>query len=151
MALLRIESVTKAFGGLLALKKVSFEITAGEIVSLIGPNGAGKTTLFNCINGILPFDEGDVIFEGKSLREKKPHEAAELGLARTFQTTRLFGKMTILENAVLGRHPRLRTGILSALVRPRWVAAEENEVRERALKVLGLFGERLLPRIGEFA
>ncbi|MCX5913581.1 MAG: ABC transporter ATP-binding protein [Deltaproteobacteria bacterium] len=151
MTLLRIDSVTKAFGGLLALKGVSFEVSAGEIVSLIGPNGAGKTTLFNCINGILPFEEGDVIFQEKSLKGRKPHEVAELGLARTFQTTRLFSKMTILENTILGQHPRLRTGILSALLRPRWVTEEEKEVEERALKTLGLFGERLLPRIREFA
>ncbi len=150
MALLRIDSVTKAFGGLLALKGVSFEISAGEIVSLIGPNGAGKTTLFNCINGILPFDEGEVIFQGKSLKGRKPHEVAELGLARTFQTTRLFNKMTILENTMLGQHPHLKTGILSALLRPRWVSEEEKATEERALKTLGLFGERLLPRVREF-
>ncbi len=151
MALLRIESITKAFGGLLALKGVSFEISPGEIVSLIGPNGAGKTTLFNCIDGVLPYEEGNVIFQEKSLKGRKPHEVAELGLARTFQTTRLFGKMTILENTILGQHPRLKTGIVSALLRPRWVGREEKEVEEKALKTLGLFGERLLPRIREFA
>lgn len=151
MELLRIESVTKAFGGLYALKGVSLVISAGEIVSLIGPNGAGKTTLFNCIDGILPYDEGNVFFQGKSLKGRKPHEVADMGIARTFQLTRLFNKMTILENTILGQHPRLRTGIVSALLRPRWVPREEEEARERGLKTLGFFGERLLPRIHEFA
>jgi ABC-type branched-subunit amino acid transport system ATPase component len=150
MDLLRIETVTKAFGGLYALRNVSFQIPGGEIVSLIGPNGAGKTTLFNCINGILPLDEGNVFFEGKSIKGRRPSEIAALGISRTFQTTRLFNKMTILENTILGQHPRLRTGIFSALLRPSWVSQEEREARNRGLKILGLFGERLLPRIHEF-
>ena len=151
MELLRIESVTKTFGGLNALKGVSLTISAGEVVSLIGPNGAGKTTLFNCIDGILPYREGNVFFQGKSLKGRKPHEVADMGIARTFQITRLFSKMTILENTILGQHPRLRSGIVSALLRPRWVPREEEEARERGLKTLALFGERLLPRIHELA
>ena len=151
MELLRIESVTKTFGGLYALKGVSLTISVGEVVSLIGPNGAGKTTLFNCIDGILPYNEGNVFFQGKSLKGRKPHEVADMGIARTFQITRLFNKMTILENTILGQHSRLRTGIVSALLRPRWVSREEKEARERGLKTLGLFGERLLPRIHELA
>jgi len=149
--LLRIRSVSVSFGGLAALKKVDVDIRPGEIVGLIGPNGAGKTTLFNCLSGFQAIDEGTIHFQDETLHRLPPYRIAGLGLARTFQTTRLFGKMTILENTILGQHPRLRTGILSALLRPAWVTSEEKEVEERALKTLGLFGERLLPRIREFA
>lgn len=151
MEFLKVNAVTKTFGGLYALKRVSFSVSEGEIVSLIGPNGAGKTTLFNCINGILPFLEGEVSFTGKCLDGFKPHEIAELGIARTFQVTRLFSKMTILETMILGQHYHLRTGIWSALLRPRWVSVEEKEARDKGLNILALFGERLLPRIKEFA
>lgn len=151
MAFLKINGVTKTFGGIYALRGVNLSISEGEIVSLIGPNGAGKTTLFNCINGILRFPEGEILFRGKKLNGLKPHEIAELGIARTFQITRLFNKMTILENVILGQHPHLETGIWSALIRPKWVSGEEKEARERGLKILALFGERLLPRINDFA
>src|SRR4030042_1466479 len=151
MEFLKVNAVTKTFGGLYALKRVSFSISEGEIISSTGPNGAGKTTLFNCINGILPFLEGEVSFKGKSLNGFKPHEIAELGIARTFQITRLFSKMTILENMVIGQHYHLRTGIWSALLRPKWVSVEEKEARDKGLNILTLFGERLLPRIKEFA
>jgi ABC-type branched-subunit amino acid transport system ATPase component len=151
MEFLRIDSVTKAFGGLYALRTVSFMITKGEIVSLIGPNGAGKTTLFNCINGLLPCPEGEIFFHGRSLKGLKPHEIAELGIARTFQVTRLFNKMTILENMVIGQHHHLRTGVWGALFRPQWVPKEEKEAVEKSLNVLSLFEERLLPRKDDFA
>lgn len=151
MDFLSIERVTKTFGGLYALRSVSFTIDEGEIVSLIGPNGAGKTTLYNCISGLYDYPEGNISFQGKSLKHLKPHQIAELGLGRTFQVTRLFNKMTILENMLLGQHYHLRTGLWSALVRPGWVSAEENRSEEKGLKVLSLFEERLLPRINDFA
>jgi ABC-type branched-subunit amino acid transport system ATPase component len=151
MDFLKVNSVTKRFEGLYALKGVSFSISEGEIVSLIGPNGAGKTTLFNCINGILPFPEGKILFNGKCLNGLKPHEISELGIARTFQITRLFSKMTILENMVIGQHSHLRTGIWSSLLRPKWVSIEEKEAQDKSRNILALFGERFLPRINEFA
>ncbi|OGP89244.1 MAG: ABC transporter ATP-binding protein [Deltaproteobacteria bacterium RBG_16_48_10] len=151
MELLKIDSVTKMFGGLHALRRVSFSIHEGAIISLIGPNGAGKTTLFNCINGLLPFPEGDILFQGKILKGRKPHQIAELGLARTFQVTRLFNKMTLLENMIVGQHHHLKAGLWSGLLRPTWVSSEEKQAVEKSLKILALFEERLLPRKDTFA
>ncbi len=151
MELLKIDSVTKTFGGLHALRQVSFRIEEGEIVSLIGPNGAGKTTLFNCINALLTIPEGDIVFLGRNLKGLKPHQIAELGIARTFQVTRLFNKMTILENMVVGQHHLLKAGLGSALLRLHSVSKEEERAVERSLKVLSLFEERLLPRKDTFA
>lgn len=151
MELLKIDSVTKTFGGLYALRQVGFSITEGEIVSLIGPNGAGKTTLFNCINGLLPFPEGDIFFQGKNLKGLKPHQIAELGLARTFQITRLFNKMSLLENMMVGQHSHLKAGLWSGLLRPGWVSDEERTAIEKSLEILALFEERLLPRKDAFA
>jgi len=151
MEFLKVNSVTMAFGGLYALRTVTFEVKEGEIVSLIGPNGAGKTTLFNCINGLLLYPEGNISFLGKNLRGLKPHQIAEQGIARTFQVTRLFNKMTVLENMVVGQHHHLRTGLWGALWRPKWVHDEESEAIEKGLKVLSLFEERLLPRKDDFA
>lgn len=151
MILLKINGITKTFGGLYALRNVHLHISEGEIVSLIGPNGAGKTTLFNCINGITPFLEGEIYFQGKRLNGLKPNEIAKLGIARTFQITRLFNKMTILENIIAGQHYHLRTGIWSALIRPKWVSDEEKKAKEKALEILSLFEERLLPRVNDFA
>ena len=100
--LLKIESVTKKFGGLSALSDVSFEVEQGIILGLIGPNGAGKTTLFNCINGTLPITEGKVIFDGNQIAGKKSHEIAKLGISRSYQIVQPFGNMTTLQNAMVG-------------------------------------------------
>ena len=88
--ILKIENVTKRFGGLVAVDDVSFDVKRGEVFALIGPNGAGKTTLFNSITGIFPPTDGRVVFEGRDIAGAKPHQAAELGIARTFQNIRLF-------------------------------------------------------------
>jgi ABC-type branched-subunit amino acid transport system ATPase component len=146
MALLQIEEVTKEFGGLKAVRDVSLHLDEGEIVSLIGPNGAGKTTLFNCITGTLPPDHGSVRFNGEEIVGLPPHEVARRGISRTFQHIRVFGQMSVLENVMVGRDFRGRTGIFSALLRPPRVGREEDENRARCLEVLSLFGERLLPR-----
>lgn len=100
--LLKIESVTKKFGGLSALSDVSFEVEQGIILGLIGPNGAGKTTLFNCINGTLGITEGKVIFNGNQISGKKSHEIAKLGISRSYQIVQPFGNMTTLQNAMVG-------------------------------------------------
>lgn len=151
MPLLNIENVTKEFGGLAALSNVSFRIDAGEIVSLIGPNGAGKTTLFNCITGTMPPSSGSIRFREDELVGLKPHEIARKGIARTFQHIRLFGRMTVMENVMVGNDHRGRTGLFSALLRPPSVAQEEKNNRSRCHDVLSLFGERLLPRLGQQA
>jgi ABC-type branched-subunit amino acid transport system ATPase component len=144
--LLEISNVTKDFGGLEALSSVSIRIQAGEIISLIGPNGAGKTTLFNCITGTMPPNSGSIKLSGDELVGLKPHQVARKGIARTFQHVRLFDRMTVLNNVMVGNDFKGRTGIFSALVRPPRVAQEEEISRQKCLEVLGFFGERLLPR-----
>jgi ABC-type branched-subunit amino acid transport system ATPase component len=151
MTLLEVSDVTKEFGGLEALSRVSMQIHAGEIVSLIGPNGAGKTTLFNCITGTMPPTSGSIRFQGADLVDLPPHAVARKGIARTFQHVRLFDRMSVLDNAMVGRDHKGRTGIVSALLRPPWVGREESASRRRCREVLALFGERLLPRLEQQA
>jgi ABC-type branched-subunit amino acid transport system ATPase component len=149
--LLEITDVTKDFGGLEALSRISMDVRGGEIISLIGPNGAGKTTLFNCITGTMPPTTGSIRFMGDELLGLAPHEVARKGIARTFQHIRLFNKMTVLDNVMVGNDFKGRTGIFQALLRPPRVGREESANRRRCLEVLSLFGERLLPRVGQSA
>jgi len=151
MPLLEIINVTKDFGGLEALHDVSLNIDQGDIVSLIGPNGAGKTTLFNCITGTMPPSAGSMKFQGVELVGLPAHEVARLGIARTFQHIRLFNRMTVLDNVMVGNDYKGRTGIFSALFRPPRVGREEIASRERCREVISLFGERLLPRLSQYA
>ncbi len=151
MSLLEVRSVSVTFGGLAALKRVSFALDEREIVGLIGPNGAGKTTLFNCVSGFLSPSEGNVLFREESIEDRSPHQITALGMARTFQTSRVFKRMTVLEHLLVGRHLHQRTGIWGAIARPGWVNREEEEARERGLKALALFGDDLLPHLEDFA
>ena len=151
MPLLEINNVTKDFGGLEALHNVSMNIDQGDIISLIGPNGAGKTTLFNCITGTMPPSTGSIRFQGAELVGLPPHEVARRGIARTFQHIRLFNRMTVLDNVMVGNDYKGRTGIFSALFRPPRVGREEIASRERCREVISLFGERLLPRLSQYA
>ena len=118
MTLLRLEEMSKMFGGLIALNDLTFDVDAGSIVGLIGPNGAGKTTVFNCITGNYTPESGRIFFDGKSIAGLRPHKVVELGIARTFQTIRLFGRLSVLENVLAGRHCRMadeETGSLYGL------------------------------------
>ena len=151
MTLLDLRSVSVAFGGLSALKEVSFALDQGEIVGLIGPNGAGKTTLFNCLSGFQPLNTGSMRFRGIPLETRAPHEIAGLGMARTFQTSRVFKRMTVLEHVLVGRHRHQQAGLWGAIARPAWVTAEEQEARERGLRTLALFEDRLVPRADDLA
>jgi ABC-type branched-subunit amino acid transport system ATPase component len=99
-------AVTKRFGGLVAVKEVDFAVYPREIVGLIGPNGSGKTTLFDCLSRVQPIDEGQVFFKGEEITNKKPHEVAHLGMARTFQVIRVYRKLTVLENMNVSRQWR---------------------------------------------
>jgi len=142
---LTVSSVSKRFGGLLALSDVDLCVNQGEIVALIGPNGAGKTTLFNCMTSIYTPDEGAILLtspNGKthSLPEKKPFEVTALGMARTFQNIRLFPSMTVLENVMIARHCRTKAGILGALFRPPSVLKEEREIEESSYALLNYMG-----------
>ena len=151
MSLLEIQSVSVVFGGLVAVKKVDLTIEEGEIVGLIGPNGAGKTTLFNCLGGFQSVDEGTISFQNYSIQTLAPHQIATLGLARTFQTSRIFKRMTVLDHVLLGQHGHQHTGVWGAIVRPSWVIQEEETSRERGLKILSFFEDRLRPRLDDFA
>jgi branched-chain amino acid transport system ATP-binding protein len=106
VALLAVEDVTKAFGGVVAVDEVTLDVAQGEIVGLIGPNGAGKTTLFNLITRLYRPDDGEIRFDGESLLRTPPHRVVRRGIARTFQNVELFGSMTVLEHVLVGRHAR---------------------------------------------
>jgi ABC-type branched-subunit amino acid transport system ATPase component len=142
--LVEIRGVQKHFGGLYALSGLDMEVHEGEIVSVIGPNGAGKSTLFNVVTGIYEPDDGDVLYGGASIVGLRPHQVVKLGIARTFQTVRLFANMTILENAMVGQHSRSRGGLFGSILRTPGVRAEEERIRERAESALAFFGKRLV-------
>ncbi len=140
--LLRIDNVTKHFGGVTAVGNVTFAVEAGQIVGLIGPNGAGKTTLFNCITGLSLPEEGNSYFGDSEtlLNQLEPYEIVAAGVARTFQMIRLFKHMSVLENVMVGAHSKTRSGILGALIRPKWVLVEEKKLVLRAHQLLRFFG-----------
>jgi branched-chain amino acid transport system ATP-binding protein len=139
-ALLQATNVSKRFGGLDALDKVSFSIERGEIYGLIGPNGAGKTTLFNCLTGLYLPEEGEFRFAGVPLTGMKPNEVAERGVARTFQNIRLFANLSALENVMIGRHVRTSAGVIGALLRDARTRAEESAIERRAIELLDYVG-----------
>ncbi len=138
--LLEVKNVTLRFGGVVALDKVDFTLYEGEILGLIGPNGAGKTTCFNAMTGVYRPTEGEILFDGQTLSDKKRYKITKMGLARTFQNIRLFPEMTALENVSVGADAHHKTSIPSALLRlPRhW--REEKDGRE--------FGKHLLNFVG---
>lgn len=111
MAHLKVENLSISFGGLKALSGVTFEVKKGEIYSIIGPNGAGKTTVFNCISGIYKPSNGKIFFRDQDITPLKPYQVAEVGIARTFQNIELFAHMTTMDNLMLGRHTKLKTGV----------------------------------------
>jgi ABC-type branched-subunit amino acid transport system ATPase component len=149
--ILDVQSVSVNFGGLAALKQVSFSLADGEIVGLIGPNGAGKTTMFNCLSGFIRPTSGEVLFRGQSATHLGPHQITALGMARTFQTSRVFKRMTVMEHMLVGAHLRQRAGFWAATIRPGWVAQEEAAARTHGRKTLEYFGEELLPHLDDYA
>ena len=143
--ILEVKELTMDFGGLRALDALDLDVNQGEIVALIGPNGAGKTTFFNCITGIYNPTGGDVLIhrpDGNSERINglKPNHVTERGLARTFQNIRLFQNMTVLENVMIGRHCRTRTGIAGAVFRGPGARREEQAVVETSYAILERVG-----------
>lgn len=149
MALLMVDRLGKSFGGLVALYNFSLAVEAGELVGLIGPNGAGKTTVFNLLTGLYPPSEGTMIFAGKSLRGRPPHQITRLGIARTFQNIRLFPNLTVLDNVKIAYHSVIRYGLLPALFRSPSFYRREAEIERAALDLLDVF--RLRERAGERA
>ena len=125
---LKLSSMVMQFGGVVAIDNLNLDVNKGEIVAIIGPNGAGKTTAFNCITGIYTPTSGDILFEGKSILNKKPNVITELGIARTFQNIRLFKQLTVYDNVLTAVHLRHKDNIFSATFRLN--SAEEKAMRE---------------------
>ena len=140
MSLLSLQTVTKIFGGLTAVNEVSFDVEQGSIVGLIGPNGAGKTTVFNLITGNYVPDGGDIRFAGQSIKGMKPHTIVGLGIARTFQSIRLFPTLPLVENVLAGRHCRMHSGIIGSMFHTPAQRREERAALERAMNELEFVG-----------
>jgi branched-chain amino acid transport system ATP-binding protein len=138
--MLRVEGLTKRFGGLLAVNDVSFAVPRGEVMSIVGPNGAGKTTLFNLITGVLPRDDGEVFFADHRVTGWPPHRLAAYGIGRTFQNVRLFAHLNALENVMVARTPRTRAGVLAALALLPQERAERRATIEHAEALLDWVG-----------
>jgi len=139
--LLRVNQLSKNFGGISALTDVSFELHNKEILGLIGPNGAGKTTLFNVMTGLYQPSKGDIFLQERTITGLKPYQVSNAGLARTFQNIRLFASMTAHENVMVGFHAKAHSGVFGAIFRTGCTKAEEASITERAhalLKFVGL-------------
>lgn len=140
MALLKIKELTKAFGGLMAVNQVDFEMNEGQIASIIGPNGAGKTTFFNIISGYYPGFEGSIIFDGQALVKLTPERVARHRIARTFQNIRLFPEMLAVENIMVGMHMDLKASMFRIVLHSSSMKREEGEAYERAVELLDYVG-----------
>nr|WP_106780406.1 ABC transporter ATP-binding protein [Lysinibacillus timonensis] len=137
---LEVKNITKNFGGISALKDVSFSIKKGDIFGLIGPNGAGKTTMFNMITNIFEPTSGDIIFQDKNITRLKPHKITEQGICRTYQNIRLFSQMSTLENVMVGGHSQSHSGVFSSVFRTKAQRNEEQLLKEKAEELLDLVG-----------
>jgi branched-chain amino acid transport system ATP-binding protein len=142
--LLELDGVSMAFGGLDVISELDLDVAEGEIVSVIGPNGAGKTTLFNLITGVYEPTGGDIRLGGKSLVGLDPHKITQLGVARTFQTLRLFLNMTVKENVMAAAYGHTKAGVFRAMLRTPGMRREEREIAALAEEKLGFFGQRLM-------
>jgi branched-chain amino acid transport system ATP-binding protein len=139
-AILAAHGVTKAFGGLVAVDDVDFEIPPRSIVSIIGPNGAGKTTFFNMLTGLYRPTTGIITFQGRDITRTRPDRITKRGIARTFQNIRLFATMSALENVLVGQHARMKAGLFRSIVRTPAVRREEKAVRDKARETLSYVG-----------
>lgn len=142
---LRVEELTRRFGGLVAIDGVSFGVAARGVTAVIGPNGAGKTTLFNVISGAMPPSSGRVVLDGQEITGMRPDRVAARGLIRTFQLVRLFPNMSVVENVKVGRHLHTRGGLLAAIMRSSGTRRAEREVEARARELLGMVGLAVPP------
>jgi len=141
--LLELQDVSKAFGGLQVIDHLDLHVDEGEIVSVIGPNGAGKTTVFNLITGIYHVDAGEIVFEGNKVSGLPPHVITNRGIARTFQTLRLFLNMTVLENVMAAEYGHTKATVLEAMLQLPRSRREEKRIRQLAEEKLAFFGQRL--------
>lgn len=143
--MLKIEGVWKTLGGITALMDVSFNVESQEIKAVIGPNGAGKTTLFNVISGVYKPDKGNIYFDGKKINNLSPVKIARLGISRTFQNVELYGHMTVLENVMVGRYGKTKSGFFSCGFRLPFMVKEEREIKkisEELLEYVGLYDKK---------
>ncbi|MCD8566997.1 MAG: ABC transporter ATP-binding protein [Geovibrio sp.] len=148
MSLLELKNVTKVFGGVVAMDKLSFKVEEGDIYGIIGPNGAGKTTAFNCITGIYKPEEGEIIWKGENIAGMHPCDIAGKGIVRTFQNIRLFGKMSVAENIISGRHQKSKQTWFQGLFSTPFYRKDEKEnwlkVKE-IMKFMGLLEYATIP------
>ncbi len=147
--MLEVSGIWKTFGGIVALMDISFTVKKGEIKAIIGPNGAGKTTLFNVITGVYTPDRGSIKFNGELISKMPSHKIAMKGVSRTFQNVELFGHMTVLENVMVGRHARTKSGFISSGLKLPSTIREEKSIREKAQEILDYVG--LARRANELA
>ena len=140
MAILSSHHLTKRFGGLTAVILLDLEIKERSISSFIGPNGAGKTTFFNCVTGFYQAEEGEIVFEGRAIQNRRPDQITCLGIARTYQNIRLFANMTTMENILVGLHPGLKSTWVGAVLGSPGTRREEDEAHEEARRLLGFVG-----------
>jgi len=139
-ALLSVRGITVRFGGVVALDSVSFDVPRGGVCGLIGPNGAGKTTLFNCLSRLYQYQEGDLLFEGRSITQTPVHQIAAMGIGRTFQNLAMFRTMSVERNVMVGAHCRSHAGFFASALRLPSVRDEEIKVREHAREIMDYIG-----------
>src|SRR5215471_10021278 len=142
--MLELKGVSKAFGGLQVITDLDFHVDENEIVSVIGPNGAGKTTLFNLVTGVYSPDAGEIVFEGESIVGIPPYRINRRGIARTFQTLRLFLNMTVKENVMAAAYGHTHAGVVRSILRTPGMRREEREINALAEEKLSFFGQRLM-------
>lgn len=138
--MLEINGVWKTFGGIVALMDISFNVNKGEIKAVIGPNGAGKTTLFNVITGVYNPDKGSIKFNGELISKLPSYKIARKGISRTFQNVELFGHLTVLENIMVGRHARTKSGFISSGLKLPSTIKEERSIKEKSEEILEYIG-----------
>lgn len=138
--LLQIDNLCLSFGGLKATNDVTMHLKEGKISGLIGPNGAGKTTFFNLISGVYKPDSGTIVFDGKKIDGLSPYQINEAGISRTYQVINLFRKMSVLENVMVGMHPRLKSNVFESLLHTKRERAEEQASKDRAYELLDFVG-----------
>ena len=138
--ILKIDGLTKFFGGLRAVHNFNVDIKEGELVGLIGPNGAGKTTIFNMITGTYPVSSGNIVFKDQNITDMPAHEITHLGIGRTFQNIRLFSNLTVLDNVRVAYHPHAKYNVFDGVLRSRRFDRGEKEMTDRAREFLSVFG-----------
>ncbi len=140
MALLEVKSISKVFGGLIAVENVDFSAEQGEITSIIGPNGAGKTTIFNMLTGVYKVNNGKIVFADREIQNRTPRDIVKAGIARTFQNIRLFGSLRTIENVLIGEHIQVNYNFFDLMFRTKKYKQEEQRATQRAVDLMHSLG-----------